>query len=116
MRRNFRAPSEIALKTATRSAHSVSPKVAFSILHPVNTRPFSSSSAAPTLKFENGAWAFSRARMASSASRLLMLSEPRDHRLQQRGQRIAHAFAGRQHFGMIQFLIGHARSVVRNTG
>src|SRR5207253_4324875 len=42
-RRNLRAPSEMALKTATRSAQTVRPYVAFSTLQPVKTRPDSSS-------------------------------------------------------------------------
>src|SRR5579862_4327789 len=71
MRLNLRAPSEIALNTATRSAQIVSPYVAFSMLQPVKMRPFSSSSAAPTLNFENGACACSRAANAASISLLI---------------------------------------------
>src|SRR5581483_8147983 len=112
IRRNLRAPSDNALNTATRSAQSVSPKVAFSMLHPVNICPFSSSRAAPTLNLENGAWAFSREAMASEMSALFMSGQTRNHGLQQRGERIAHALAGRQHLGMIEFLVTHARGIV----
>src|SRR5579859_1033274 len=45
-----RSPSERALKTATRSAQSVNPKVEFSILQPVKIRPEFARSAAPTRK------------------------------------------------------------------
>jgi len=48
-------PSETALKTATLSAHIVSPYELFSILHPENTDPFPVRTAAPTRKEEKGA-------------------------------------------------------------
>ena len=53
--RNFRAPSEIALKTAVRSAHTVRPYDADSTLQPVKIVPSSARSAAPTRKLEYGA-------------------------------------------------------------
>ena len=71
-RRNWRAPSETALKTATRSAQSVRPYEAFSTLQPVWMRLAESSSAAPTWKWENGAWAFRRALSAASTSGSIM--------------------------------------------
>lgn len=48
--RNPLAPSDIALKIATRSAHMVSPKEAFSILHPENNFPLDVRITAPTGK------------------------------------------------------------------
>src|ERR1700719_91307 len=60
-----RSPSEMALKMAVRSAQHVKPSVAFSTLQPENTRPDFARSAAPTRKFEYGAWAFSRACLAA---------------------------------------------------
>ena len=47
-----RKPSDTALNTAVRSAHSVSPYDAFSMLQPVTISPDDRSSAAPTLNFE----------------------------------------------------------------
>ncbi len=46
------SPSESALNTATRSAHIVSPKEAFSMLQPVTISPACVFRAAPTLKRE----------------------------------------------------------------
>src|ERR1039457_281894 len=80
-RRHLRAPSEIALKTATRSAHIVRPYVAFSTLQPVKIRPDSSSIAAPTLNFENGAWAFSRT--CNAACNKSDMGDPWEQRLQE---------------------------------
>src|SRR5437879_5942633 len=57
MRVKTRCPSESALNIATRSAQIVRPNVAFSMLQPVITVPPAVSSAAPTLKCENAAWA-----------------------------------------------------------
>src|SRR5229473_2969661 len=56
-----RSPSLIALNMAMRSAQTVRPYVAFSTLHPPKIRPEVRRSAAPTRKFEYGAWAFSLA-------------------------------------------------------
>jgi len=49
---NLVEPSEIALKIATLSAHTVRPKDAFSILQPVNIFPSVQRTAAPTLNLE----------------------------------------------------------------
>jgi len=63
---NPRSPSEIALKTATRSAHRVKPYVAFSTLQPVKICPDLARTAAPTRKLEYGACACSRAVRAAA--------------------------------------------------
>src|SRR5687767_6777197 len=89
MRRNWRWPSEIALKTATRSAHIVSPYVAFSMLQPVTTWPSAVSSAAPTVKVEYGACAYSRALRAAA-----IRSESLNDALEERDERAAHATRG----------------------
>lgn len=60
----FFAPSDSAFHTATLSAQTVRENVAFSILHPVYVVPSAASSAAPTLKPENGATARSLASTA----------------------------------------------------
>src|SRR5665213_1787782 len=49
---NPRSPSEMALKTAPRSAHNVKPNVAFSTLQPVKILPDFARTAAPTRKLE----------------------------------------------------------------
>jgi hypothetical protein len=49
---NPRSPSDIALKIATRSAHTVKPYVAFSTLHPPKILPEVARNAAPTRKLE----------------------------------------------------------------
>src|ERR1700726_2670193 len=64
-----RSPSLTALKIATRSAHVVSPYVAFSTLHPPKILPEALRRAAPTRKFEYGACAFSLACLAASISK-----------------------------------------------
>src|SRR5262245_58685156 len=85
MRVNWRNPSEIALKTATRSAKTVNPYVAFSTLQSATTRPSAVSSAAPTWNPEYRACACSRAaRAMASRSVTLTPSECFEH---QRGLR-----------------------------
>src|ERR1700693_341866 len=69
MARKPRSPSLIALKIATRSAQMVSPYVAFSTLQPEKILPEVLRKAAPTRKFEYGAWAFSLACLAASISK-----------------------------------------------
>jgi hypothetical protein len=64
-----RSPSLTALKIATRSAHIVSPYVAFSTLQPEKILPEMLRKAAPTRKFEYGACAFSLACLAASISK-----------------------------------------------
>ena len=53
----FFSPSDIALTTATSSAQTEAGYDAFSMLHPEYTFPESVIKAAPTLKFEYGAYA-----------------------------------------------------------
>src|ERR671933_349679 len=62
---NSRSPAASAVSRATRSAQTVSAYVQFSTLQPRYTLPLFVCSAAPTLYFENGATAFSRAFVAS---------------------------------------------------
>jgi len=57
MAENLRTPSDKAFHNATRSAQTVRPRVAFSTLHPVKTRPSAAASAAPTLKPDSPATA-----------------------------------------------------------
>src|ERR1700732_5506085 len=66
---NPRSPSLTALKIATRSAHMVSPYVAFSTLQPPKILPDVLRKAAPTRKLEYGACAFSLACLAASISK-----------------------------------------------
>src|SRR5260370_40274074 len=65
---NLRSPSDSAFQMATRSAQTVSPKLALSMLQPVYTLPSSVSTAAPTLNFENAATDCSRAAVAAAIS------------------------------------------------
>src|SRR5258708_11785070 len=65
MESKLSSPSLMALKMATRSAQRVRPYVAFSMLQPVKIFPEEECSAAPTLKLENLAWAFSRPLVAA---------------------------------------------------
>src|SRR4051812_16711504 len=108
IRRNLREPSDMALNTATRSAHIVRPYVAFSMLQPVCVNPAASSSAAPTLKSENTAWACSRASNAACRrpSKALPLDlESRQHGLQQAHECLPYLAARLEHFLVIDFLI-----------
>ena len=68
------SPSDIALTTATSSAQTVAGYDAFSILQPVYIFPESVISAAPTLKFDYGAYAFSAIFLAKSAKSLFFIS------------------------------------------
>src|SRR4030095_15512766 len=72
---NSRSPSLRAFHSATRSAHTVNPNDAFSILQPVKTRPEAVSIEAPTLNPENRASAFSRAWIAAAIKSLDMRLE-----------------------------------------
>src|SRR5229473_2276898 len=60
-----RSPSLMALKMAMRSAQTVRPYVAFSMLQPPKILPDVARRAAPTRKLEYGAWALSRACLAA---------------------------------------------------
>src|SRR5258708_36654543 len=77
-------------------------------------RPDSSSMAAPTLKFENGAWAFSRA--SSAACNRSGIDDPWEQRFQEIHERAAHAQAGFEHLLVVDFLRRDASSQVRYTG
>src|SRR5579864_6379895 len=115
---NPRSPSEIALKMATRSAHSVNPYVAFSTLQPLNILPDLARTAAPTRKLEYGAWACSRAVLAAAISESCslishVLVHPRNHGAQQRNKVRLHALARLEHFlrrnGLVENSRGHVR-------
>jgi hypothetical protein len=76
---NFRSPSLIALKIATRSAHTVNPYVAFSTLHPPNIFPPTVRSAAPTWNPEYFACAFWRDFFATSIKALYSATNSSTH-------------------------------------
>jgi hypothetical protein len=123
---NFRSPSLIALKIATRSAHTVNPYVAFSTFEPPNIFPEAVRNAAPTLNLENGACAFSRAALAAetnesnSDNAYPPISERcrdvRNHRAQQCYELIVYPFGRRQHFFMFQRLIQDSSCGVGDAG
>src|SRR4029077_4428999 len=118
MASNPRSPSETALKMAVRSAQQVRPRVAFSTLQPVKTRPDLARRAAPTRKFEYGAWAFSRARLAAAIndsysligwlSRMCSFQigcDSWNYGAEQRDELRFHSLAGFHHFGVVDRLI-----------
>src|SRR2546430_843190 len=85
------------------------------MLQPEMTEPSAASSAAPTLKFENAAQAFSRARRAAP-TKSTPVSELTNDALQERDELAPHAARGLQDLGMIERLsvgtggrVGHAR-------
>src|SRR5580692_3759222 len=79
-------------------------------------RPAESSSAAPTWKWENGAWAFSRARSAASTRRSIEPSNLRQQKFQKSDQRAAHHLARFQNLGMIDLPRQDAGRHIRHTG
>ena len=66
--RQDRLPAAMAETAAVRSAHIVKPYELFSTLHPKNISPSVANNAAPTVKFENGAYAFVAHSLASRSS------------------------------------------------
>src|SRR5689334_4461937 len=121
MRVNVRWPSDKALNIATRSAHTVRPYVAFSMLQPVITWPSAVSSAAPTLKCEKSACACSLARLAASINASLVISitltlGSGDHGFQQRDELGSHAARGFHHFVVIERRRQHTGGHVRDAG
>src|SRR5687768_504576 len=97
---------------ATRSAQTVSPYVAFSMLEPPMIVPSAVSRAAPTLKPEYRACAWRRARRAAAIS--ARASEPGKNFLRQGDERAAYAACRLEDFFVVQGARQHACRHVRD--
>src|SRR5439155_24190226 len=129
-----RSPSLIAVKMAMRSAQTVRPYVAFSTLQPPKILPEVARSAAPTRKFEYGAWAFSLACLAASIRVSFWptyspsidkatqhyscnrFRNARNHRFQQADKLALYALRRFEHFDVVEWLIQDACGRVRHAG